>query len=119
MNTNFFKLAKNVSKLSDYKIKIGAVLVKGGSVISVGFNKFRYDKEFSSPPKDTLHAEMACIKYSNRDIDGSVIYVYRENSKGIALSKPCHNCMDKLKKFGVKKVYYTINEFPYFEEIKL
>ena len=62
-----FRLAKNVSKHSDYKIKMGAVIVKNGKPISVGFNKIKYFGKWYIPPKATLHAEMDAIRTSGKE----------------------------------------------------
>ena len=89
MNTErYFKLAKNVSELSDYNkrnIKIGAVLVYKNKVIGTGYNtnktspiQMRYNKyrEGKEDNRDYraeehlphLHAEISCL-ISARDMD--------------------------------------------------
>lgn len=118
---HLFKLAKNVSTHSDYKIKMGAVLVKKSHPISVGFNKIKYNRIFSHPEKMTIHAEMSAIQSSGKEnIKGSSMFIYRENRKGnLAMARPCENCMEKLRQYGIKKIYYTTNEFPFWEMEKI
>ena len=119
-----FTLAKNVSKLSSHRFKMGAVLVKNGTPISVGYNQVK-----SNPraPICGLHAEAQAIRSSGKDsVPGGIMFVYREmqpksrNPQKIpALAKPCPHCMKELQEFGIKKVYYTTNEYPYFDMMKI
>jgi cytidine deaminase len=113
---SFLRLAKNVSKHSQFHIKIGAVLVTSGHPTAIGFNKTKYNSRYSHLQEQSLHAEMACLKTSGRDyIDKSSIYVYRETKDGPAIAKPCQACQEKLRKFGVKRMIYSIGSWPYFE----
>jgi deoxycytidylate deaminase len=106
-----FNLARSVSRHSQHKIKVGAVISKSGHPVSVGWNK---DK--SKPGYDFgIHAEISAIITSGRDyIDNSVIFVYREVGGNPAMARPCERCIIELKKFGIKKMYYTTSDFPYF-----
>lgn len=117
-----FRLAKNISRHSEYRIKIGAVLVKHGTPISIGFNKLKFHPKYSNPTKKTIHAEMQAILSSGKEkIRNSEIFVYREFKRtGLpALARPCEDCILKLKEFGIKRIYYTTNEFPYWNVEKL
>lgn len=69
----------------------------------------------------TIHAEMdAILKFRARtDLTPVSIYVFRLNSTGIAMSKPCPNCMKYLIEFGIRRIYYTIPEYPFYKEIIL
>lgn len=118
---SFFRLAKNVSKHSEHRYKIGAVLVNGGRVISVGFNKCKFNSVYSYPDRLSIHAEAQCIKTSGREsARGAILFVYREDRFGMpATSKPCDYCMSLLKEVGIKKVLYTTDEYPYFEVLKI
>ncbi len=114
-----FRLAKNVSKLSQHPThKLGAVLVVKGKPISVGHNQYKTHPEAKYTG---LHAEIQALKSSGKDIiRGSTMFVYREKKDGsLGLSKPCKDCMKELKKFGIKWICYTIEEYPYFEIIKI
>lgn len=59
----------------------------------------RYDK------KATFNSDLR--------FDGAILYVVRpmseknQNGYNIGNSKPCKHCQYYLKKFGIKKVYYT------------
>ena len=46
--------------------------------------------------------------------------VYREDGDGNpVLAKPCENCQTIMKEFGIKKVYYSIPDSPYYEKLTL
>ena len=123
----YFELAKRMAKESTYgKLRHGAVLVKGGSIISVGLNKGCYCK-FGNRFRDsynfghaTQHAEIsAVLGVGSGASQGSSIYVARVNNHNqYRMSKPCGMCHDALKFVGVKKAYYTTGENTY-EECKI
>ena len=113
-----FDLAKNVAHNSPYgKIRHGALLVKGGSVRNVAFNKENYSSfgtRFRSQHKGhaTVHAELGCILGMPRNVTtGADVYVCRINREGdFRIRKPCTMCHEALKHVGVKRVYYTTND---------
>ena len=113
-----FSLARNVAANSPYgKIRHGAVLTKGGSIINASFNKDNYTafgSRVRSPLRGhaTVHAELGCILGLPRDVtSGADLYVCRINRKGeFRFSKPCSMCHEALKHVGVKRVYYTTND---------
>lgn len=111
----YFDLSRNVAYNSPYgKIKHGALLVKGGSVLNASFNKKSYTS-FGSRFRNandgpaTVHAEIGCILGIPRDVTmGSDLYVCRINTAGeFKNSQPCPMCHEALKHVGVKRVYYT------------
>lgn len=111
----YFELARNVAFNSNYgKLRHGAVMVKGGSIINTCFNKDKFcsfGTKFRSPDRGhaTIHAELGCILGLPRDVtSGSDIFVCRINKKGeFRNSKPCAMCHEVMKHVGVKRVYYT------------
>jgi len=114
----YFEQARNAAANSPYgKIRHGAVLAKGGSVLNVSFNKDNYNS-FGNRFRDldrghaTVHAELGCILgLSRATTSGSDVYVCRINREGeFRYSKPCGMCHEALKHVGVKRVYYTTNE---------
>lgn len=104
---------------SHHKARIGAVLIRKGKIISKGFNKFRHARQLSKfgAWEGSLHAEVDCLKkvmFTN--INNATLFVYREDKLGhIANSKPCEYCKDFMKFLKIKKVIYTISEFPYYQ----
>lgn len=121
MKKNLIQLAARIAQNSTMTHKLGAVLVKGGSVINVGFNQsstHRFARKFGK--HYTRHAELNCILgISRHKTTGATVYVIRVKKDGsYGMSKPCSICKDVLKFVGIKRVYYTNNQ-GIIEEIKL
>lgn len=104
-----FRLAKTVSKLSEYSVKVGAVIYKGNKVISTGYNKLKSHPIFANEDRFfSLHAEMSAIINAKCDLTGCIMYVYREFSDGsVALAKPCKWCMPSIIEAGITTIFYT------------
>ena len=105
----FFDLARNVSFKSDHRIRLGAVIVKQGRVVSVGFNRYSKTHPMSNSYNRTLHAEMDAIVGVDRGtLRGSTMYVYREDRNGVQkIAKPCCHCEPVIREVKIKKVIYT------------
>lgn len=117
----WLSLAQNVSMLSDYKMKVGAVLIKKGRPISVGYNKQKSPNKRFITKFNTTHAEICALACSGKIyINKATIVVYRQDKKGNPkLSRPCEHCLLELKKFGVRRIIYSICESPYWREEKI
>ena len=90
--------------------RVGAVVVKGGRILSYGHNQIRPSKELKT---ETIHAEEAAIlqaiKVSGiQSLAGSKIYVtrYTKGNK-VGLAKPCARCMGLISSVGIRSVNYT------------
>lgn len=117
----YFKAAKSVSELSDFKQQhIGAVAVAGHKIISSGFNSCKTNPtqkrlnihRFNADTPATVHAELSCLLplINRKDIDFSNVslYIHREYKNGnLALARPCASCMALLKDLGIRHIYYT------------
>ena len=117
----YFKAAKSMSELSDFKqYHIGAVAVAGHKIISSGYNSYKTNPtqkrlnihRFNADTPATLHAELSCLLplINRRDIDFSDVslYVYREYKNGdLAPAKPCASCMALLRSLKIRHIYYT------------
>lgn len=118
----YFQLAANVSRLSDCRIRVGAVIVKKKPLIACCNKQITHPKYVTGDDyRNSIHAEVnCCLHLSDEQTDNSVIYVYREAKKSPnslyypALARPCVFCMEVLKSKGIKKVFYSISEEPYF-----
>ena len=114
----YIRLAANAAEQSVYgKIRHGAVLVKGGSVINTSCNKSNFNSfgnrfRHHDCGHATHHAELGCILGVDKSKTmGATIYVARINKKGqLRLSKPCPMCHEVLKFCGIKKVVYTTSD---------
>lgn len=116
MKLRYFDLAKKLAVKSDHaKYQLGCVIVSKNKVLSLGFNQLKTHSK--SPHKwKTLHAEIdALLGNSFEDLKGCEAYVYRQTKDGCrAMAKPCPVCELALKKAGIKKVYFTVdNELGY------
>lgn len=104
--------AMKAAELSEAKQRHGAVIYRGGSLISVGINVTRNDpiivgEECINP---NHHAETMAIRSCSPDADlsNAIIYVARTNKHGKPLmSKPCDSCQEAIKAAGIKRVVYT------------
>ncbi len=95
----------------------GAILVRGGSILSSACNKsnhINWANKFRN--KDcghaTHHAEVGAILGMAREkTTGATVYVARIGKSGeLKMSKPCEMCQQVLAHVGVKKVYYSIDD---------
>lgn len=120
---SYLRIAQKMAFLSQEEHKLGACAVKSGRVLGQGFNQLnkhnKIVKKFFNYP--TLHAEIASIcRLHADDIRDSVIYVYRERKSGSpGLAKPCARCILALIAFGVKRVVYSTDTFPFYESWKV
>ena len=126
---SYFKAAKAMSELSDFKqYHTGCVAVYRHKIISSGYNSNRTHPlqkrlnvhRFVEDAKDKIHAEVSCLLplIGRRDINFNevALYVYREHANGeLALSRPCCSCMHLIKELGIKNIYFT-NEGWYSRE---
>lgn len=110
------RLANKVAGGSKFaRARVGAVITKGGRVISTGVNKIGSSSKLKGKPTHSafIHAEEAAIlpllqKGRQHQLVGATIYVSRILKNGTpALSKPCPHCTKLIAAVGIKKVYYT------------
>jgi tRNA(Arg) A34 adenosine deaminase TadA len=128
----FFRIALQNAMEHDYsdlEYHLCAVIVKGGSVISVGFNKrntngfVEHYTDLARGQRDwcmSTHAEMNAVLLARgkTDLRGAKIFVVRKhqdckNYSTLALAKPCEICEHVLFNYGIRKAYYTIDDTNY------
>lgn len=118
LNIGYFHLARNISKYSDHRVKVGAV-ISNKKPIAAASNKVRTHPRYANPDNNrgSVHAEVrAIINSGKRNLTGYNIYVYRETKRGYpALARPCEHCLGILEDVGIRKVYYTIDKYPYWK----
>ena len=107
-------LATKQARKSSFKQRIGAVIVKGGRLISVGFNQVGKTNPNHKTWDSSRHAEEDAIlkRLSIRDglssLANSTLYVSRVKANGTpGLAKPCVNCERLARAVGIRKVVYT------------
>lgn len=114
LSVGYFHLARNVAKLSNFAVKVGCVLAKKKPLIACSNKLITHPDLF--PGAITIHAEARALNNCRTDdLVGGIAYVYRETADGQpAMARPCNWCMMKLKERGIKKVFYSISEYPYY-----
>jgi len=102
-----------------------AIIVKGGNVLSVGYNKkatnsfVEYFADLARGKRDycmSTHAEQDAILQARSKIDlsGTKMYVVRiKPSGGLGLAKPCIICEQAIYNYGISRVYYSIGTEEY------
>ncbi len=116
----FFELAKKLALKSDHKSHpLGSVLVRKNRVISVGFNKLRTNPQSNTKFK-TTHAEFDAVFGNDLSLTkNAILYVWRSKKSGDpGISKPCSFCQELIKAAGIKGVFYSTENAPYWEYIK-
>lgn len=115
----FFELARKEANKSSCSFRHGAVLAKGNKLIRSACNENRYccfaDHHRQEPGHGTLHAEIAVVVGVDRKITlNKDVYVVRVNSSNDFMnSKPCQMCQTVMAHVGIKKVYYSIDNYTY------
>jgi len=100
-----------------------ALIVRGGAVISVGYNKtntnafVEHYTDIAKGHRDwcmNTHAEMdAVLKVRGKiDLRGCKIFVARRRKLDgqAANARPCEICQHVLFNYGIKRAYYTISD---------
>jgi len=110
----YLSVARYCATKSTARNTHGAVVVKGGRVLSTGWNKNRNHPAIVSPEhiktECSYHAEEVAIREAGEDnVRGAVIYVARINKNGEDRdSKPCAKCAAIIKQSGIKRVIFTM-----------
>jgi deoxycytidylate deaminase len=106
-----FRIAsKQANKATGVKHRLGAVIVKGGRVLSTGYNEIRFSRYLRYT---TVHAEESAIikllsKNAMGSLSGSDLYVSRTTPAGNSgLARPCDRCMELIKAVGIRRIHYT------------
>lgn len=110
-DVGWLNTAAKIAENSNCRHRHGAIIVRGGSVISVGINQQKNHPSIvdadNTPWHCGDHAEIAALKRAT-NARGATIYIARVRKDGkTGLSKPCSNCAKALDTAGIKKVYWT------------
>lgn len=96
-------------------------MVKGGKILSTGFNQIR---SIELGPKfgyfeGSLHSEVDCLLGIDRSVStGSDMYVFRSYKNGdLASAKPCEQCIGFMSGMGIRRVFFSVTGG--FEMIKI
>jgi deoxycytidylate deaminase len=107
-------ILKKKAQNSDLQFKHSACLIKGNKICAIGINKYIKDIIINDniKGKTTIHAEIDAIINSNsKNMKGIDILIIRlGQSNNLQNSRPCNSCIEKMRKKGIRKAYYS-NEF--------
>ena len=112
------------AKKSLLQHKIGCVIFRKKNILAFGHNHIlRSTKHLQSRFQrwpGSVHAEVATIISARTNLSKSSILVVRVNKTGqFGLSKPCKHCMSYIQFVGIRKIWYSISKYPYFEGKRL
>lgn len=103
--------AVTLAKLSTMRQKHGAIIVKSGRILSMGFNTSRNESISNYPASSySNHAESMAIRMvpNSEILVGSKLFVARVSRRGnLAYSRPCDICMESIVRVGIKSIVYT------------
>ncbi len=104
---------KAIARSSCVQYKHGACLLKGGKVCAFGKNKY-FDRVYEQRKniKFTVHAEIdALMSYPKHELKGMDIMIIRVKGDGtLGDSRPCNTCIEKLRKAGIRRAYYSTRD---------
>jgi len=122
LTIGYFRLAKNISMTSNCNTRVGAVIAKKVPLMACSNKKISHPDHVSGTDHRTsIHAEVRCLIHtSHEDLENAIIFVYRQTKDGKpALSKPCARCEELLRERGIKKIYFSVDTYPYYSWKKL
>lgn len=108
MKAKYFDLAARAARHSEHpKYRVGAVVVRNGNILGVGFNSMKTHPKSHTHHK-RIHAELKAVLNAQEDISGADIYVTRlTKPNGVGCSFPCPSCEALLIESGIRRVYAT------------
>lgn len=107
----YLSVATYLASTSPCRMKHGAVIARGSSVIATGVNKERNHPTVVSSEHIkshcSVHAEVDALKKA-KSVKGATIYIARVNKRGQPrMSRPCDQCYNQIIESGIKKIVYT------------
>lgn len=108
----YMNVARFLASKSDLRHRHGAVVVKSGRVLGIGYNKSRNHPSVVNEGRHRMdcgyHAEAVAIRDAGDNSKGATIFVARINRQGDdLLSKPCGYCQELIQESGIKNVLWT------------
>jgi deoxycytidylate deaminase len=102
---HWYSLAEKTARLSECRYRLGAVIVKGGNVLSIACNILRTHTSHVNwlDWVVSIHAEHRACLLAQCNIVGATIYVARYKGD---TSKPCKSCYAAILESGIKEVCY-------------
>lgn len=103
-------LALKVARKSNCRQKHGAVVLKGGSVVSTACNIDKNNPNILEEEKIRMHSSICAERRALKavaDPRGATIIVVRAKSSGMVNSKPCERCTLACTNAGIKAIIYS------------
>ncbi len=104
------KLALDLAKTSDCPVyKIGAVLMKNNKIVSAKPNIFKKSHSKSRTIFNGIHAEFNCLyNLDPKKCRKCTLFIARITNAGtVSMARSCEECLNLLRKCGIKVFYYT------------
>lgn len=102
---------KSVPQFTKYQHS-SVILDRKGRIIATGNNHYAGQIILTGEEEKlnkTVHSEIhALTKVGVRKLQGATILNYARTNVAAILARPCPNCWETLKKFGFRKVFYTV-----------
>lgn len=106
-SSKFNSIIETLKKTSETSLMLhrhACALVLGGKIVSIGINTYE---------RDTKHAEMNAIRdfflrNTKGKINRCILIVIRLGRNGeVHPSKPCSSCVNMIKRYNIKRVFYS------------
>jgi tRNA(Arg) A34 adenosine deaminase TadA len=99
--------------------RVGAAIVRGGSLLSVGHNRYRNSPSQVDLEGVSYHAEEVALRRAG-DPEGGTIYVARITRSGkLGMARPCKQCQLRLLNSGIRYFVYTTAIDAVIERVEL
>jgi deoxycytidylate deaminase len=102
----YYELALKVARNSDCPSKHGAVIVRGGNVLSLACNRnVSHPVTVRHKPFATsIHAEQRALVLAQTDCRYATLYSARAN--GYHIGRPCAMCAELMRDVGINSVVF-------------
>lgn len=81
-------------------------MLRGNSVVRVGYNSHRTHTRAKNTHTGCLHAEMDAL-IAAKPGDKLVVFRWTKDSDQPTMAKPCKHCQQQIREAGIKKTYYS------------
>lgn len=126
----YLRMALDIASKNEYddtlEYHLCAIIVRGGSIVSVGFNKRSHNSfvehymdvaKFGRDWCCSTHAEMDAVLRARgkSDLRGCKIFVARRRKRDgqPAMARPCEICQHVLYNYGIRRAYFTMDNESY------
>jgi deoxycytidylate deaminase len=108
INNDIINLLIKASNLSDMHNKHAAALMINKEILTNNINYIGFNRRINE--YKSIHAEidlLSLIPLNKIKIKNMDLIVIRSKNNELRNSRPCNNCIDKMNKIGIRKVFYS------------